>query len=66
MIVYGGKDAADATVQDSFLFDFNIGDDLEYLQTIKSILEQNGKFPVKVSWGNNYHEMQDITEKFAV
>ena len=51
---------------DSFLFDFNIGDDLEYLQTIKSILEQNGKFPVKVSWGNNYHEMQDITEKFAV
>ena len=51
---------------DSFLFDFNIGDDLKYLQTVKSILEQNGKFPVKVSWGNNYHEMQDITEKFTV
>ena len=51
---------------DSFLFDFNIGDDLKYLQTVKSILEQNGKFPVKVSWGNNYHEMQDITEKFIV
>ena len=51
---------------DSFLFDFNIGDDLKYLQIIKSVLEQNGKFPVKVSWGNNYHEMQNITEKFIV
>ena len=28
------------------------------------ILEQDGKFPVKVSWGLNYHEMKDITEKF--
>ena len=29
------------------------------------ILEQKGKFPVKVSWGLNYHEMKDITEKFV-
>jgi hypothetical protein len=51
---------------DSFLFDFNIEDDLKCLQTIKSILEHNGRFPVKVHWGENYHEMEDITEKFIV
>ena len=50
---------------DSFLFDFNIEDGLEYLKKIKDIIEQEGKFPVKVSWGLNYHEMKDITEKFV-
>ena len=34
-------------------------------QKVKEILEQNGKFPVKVSWELNYHEMKDITEKFV-
>ena len=50
---------------DSFLFDFNIDDGLEYLSQVKNILEQDGKYPVKVSWGLNYHEMKDITRKFA-
>ena len=50
---------------DSFLLDFNMEDSLNYLKKVKKILEQNGKFPVKVSWGLNYHEMKDITEKFA-
>ena len=49
---------------DSFLFDFNMEDGLEYLEKVKNLLEQDGKFPVKVSWGLNYHEMKDITEKF--
>ena len=49
---------------DSFLLDFNMEDGLNYLKKVKKILEQNGKFPVKVSWGLNYHEMKDITEKF--
>ena len=35
------------------------------LKKVKKILEQNDKFPVKVSWGLNYHEMKDITEKFV-
>ena len=30
----------------------------------KSIIEQNDKFPVKVGKGWNYHQMEDITEKF--
>ena len=49
---------------DSFLFDFNMEDGLNYLKKVKKILEQDGKYPVKVSWGINYHEMKDITEKF--
>ena len=49
---------------DAFLFDFNIEDGLDYLHKVKGTLEQNGKFPVKVSWGLNYHEMEDITERF--
>ena len=50
---------------DSFLFDFNMEDGLEYLKEVKDILEQDMKFPLKVSWGLNYHEMKDITEKFV-
>ena len=49
---------------DSFLLDFNMEDGLDYIKKVKEILEQKGKFPVKVSWGLNYHEMKDITEKF--
>ena len=50
---------------DSFLFDFNMEDGLDYLKKVKGVLEQKSKFPVKVSWGLNYHEMKDITEKFV-
>jgi hypothetical protein len=50
---------------DSFLFDFDMEDGLNYLKKVKTILEQDSKFPVKVSWGVNYHEMKDITEKFV-
>ena len=35
------------------------------ISSLKDILEQKGKFPVKVSWGLNYHEMKDITERFV-
>ena len=50
---------------DSFLLDFNMEDGLDYLKKVKGILEQDGKYPVKVSGGLNYHEMKDITEKFV-
>ena len=50
---------------DSFLLDFNMEDGLDYIMKVKEILEQKGKYPVKVSWGLNYHEMKDITEKFV-
>ena len=50
---------------DAFLFDFNMEDGLDYLKEVKGILEQDSRFPVKVGWGLNYHDMKDITEKFV-
>ena len=51
---------------DSFLFDFDAKvDKLDYLKKVKVILERNGKYPTKVKMGKNYHEMDDITEKFV-
>tara|TARA_B100000941_G_scaffold223101_1_gene165369 strand:- start:89 stop:580 length:492 start_codon:yes stop_codon:yes gene_type:complete len=49
---------------DSFLFDFYLPDGLNYIHKVKKIIEQSGKFPVKVGKGWNYHEMKDITRKF--
>jgi hypothetical protein len=52
---------------DAFLFDFDFKKDgLEYLKEVKNILEDNGKYPTRVFMGDNYHEMQEITEKFSV
>jgi len=48
---------------DSFLFDFNLDDGVDFLNKIKEIIESNGLFPTKTSKGTNYHEMEDITEK---
>ena len=48
---------------DSFLFDFCLDDGKEFLQKIRTTIEQNGNFPVKVSKGINYHEMKEIVEK---
>jgi hypothetical protein len=48
---------------DSFLFDFNLEDGVDFLKKIKKIIESNGLFPTKTSKGTNYHEMEDITEK---
>ena len=49
---------------DSFLFDFHKEDGLDFLNVIKETIESDGKYPVKTSKGVNYHDMQDITEKF--
>ena len=35
----------------------------DFLNKVKTILESNGKFPTKVSMGDNYHKMKDITGK---
>ena len=49
---------------DAFLFDFDTKDGLEFLSMVKQTIESGGTYPVKISKGVNYHEMQDITEKF--
>ena len=48
---------------DSFLFDFNLDDGVDFLKKTKKIIESNGLFPTKTSKGTNYHEMEDITER---
>jgi len=50
---------------DSFLFDFNMNDGTRFLNAVKSIIEQLGKYPTKVSKGTNYHQMKNITEKLV-
>lgn len=47
---------------DSFLFDFNHKDGLETLKGIKKIVESD-KFPVKVSAGQDYDSLEDITKR---
>ena len=50
---------------DSFLFDFNMNDGTVFLNAVKDIIEQFGKYPTKLSKGTNYHQMKDITEKLV-
>lgn len=45
---------------DSFLFDFDKRDGAEYIQIVKKELEQNGKFPVKLEIGPDYHNMISV------
>tara|TARA_R110000850_G_scaffold156938_1_gene281142 strand:+ start:175 stop:1473 length:1299 start_codon:yes stop_codon:yes gene_type:complete len=49
---------------DSFLFDFHLKDGIDFLNKVKGIIEQKGKYPVKVGKGWNYDDMEDITENF--
>jgi len=49
---------------DSFLFDFHKEDGIDFIKKIKRTIEHNNTYPVKVAWGNSYHNIQDITEKF--
>lgn len=51
---------------DSFLLDFHLDDGVECLRNIKELIEQDGKYPTKVSCGINYHKMKDITRKFKL
>ena len=39
-------------------------DGLDFLNMVKQTIECGGKYPVKIGKGVNYHDMQDITEKF--
>ena len=45
---------------DSFLIDYDMNDGKKFLNEVKNIIEFDGKFPVKMSRGINYHEMEKI------
>ena len=50
----------DTTLNDGFTSNKKHQD---YLKKVKDILECSGKFPTTSTMGDNYHEMQDITER---
>jgi len=43
---------------DSFLIDIKKSDGLHIIKEMKAIIEQNGKYPTKIKFGKNYHEMK--------
>ena len=50
---------------DSVLIDFCMEDGLDFLTNVKEIME-NDKFPTKIKYGTNYHDMKDMGEKMNV
>lgn len=48
-------------IYDSVLIDFKISEGKELIDKIVSILQQNNKFPVSISWGTNYHELNKLS-----
>lgn len=50
---------------DSFLFDYDMHDGRQLLIDIRDSMSLQGKFPVKIKAGTNYHEMHDMTSKVS-
>jgi len=45
---------------DSILFDMHLTDGKEFIKEIQQIMEVDGKFPVKIKYGTNFHDMKDL------
>jgi hypothetical protein len=43
---------------DSLLFDFCLDDGKEFMKDVIQVLSHNGKFPMRVSYGANYHDLK--------
>ena len=50
---------------DSLLFDYDMSDGKELLNKLKDVMNQAGRFPVKIKAGVNYHAMTDMTSRIA-
>ena len=50
---------------DSLLFDYNLDDGKQFLIDLKNTISENGKYPVKIKAGINYHGMKDVTSRTA-
>lgn len=48
---------------DSFLIDYDSSEGLGGLSDLVEMVSEQGKFPVRVFFGKNYHSMVDITDK---
>ena len=51
---------------DSFLWDFDKRDGANLINVVKEELEQNGKFPVKIEVGPDYHNMISVGKKRTI
>jgi len=51
---------------DSILIDFDITDGIELIHKVKTTLECESTYPVKVYVGNNYQELTNVTDRFHV
>jgi hypothetical protein len=45
---------------DSFLIDYDMNDSKEFLNEVRNIIEFDGKFPIRMSRGINYHKMEKM------
>jgi hypothetical protein len=50
---------------DSLLFDYDMTDGRDLLVSIRRAMDANGRYPVKIKAGVNYHMMQDMTSRVA-
>jgi hypothetical protein len=50
---------------DSLLFDFDIREGKELIVKIRSVMSDNGKYPVKIKSGRTVHNMKNITDKLS-
>ena len=49
---------------DAFLLDYSKEDGKDFILGVKESLEQNKKFPMKIYFGRDYHNMIDVTKHF--
>ena len=45
-------------VFDGFLIDYNIDDNKQFITDIKDIITENGKYPISLYFGENYHNLK--------
>lgn len=50
---------------DAILLDYDLREGKDMLIKIRNLMSRNGKFPVKISAGQNYHSMMDMTSKLC-
>ena len=48
---------------DSFLIDYDLQDGKEAIKSIKDVISEQGKYPVKLKAGVNYNVMKDMTSR---
>ena len=48
---------------DSMMIDYSLSDGKDLIITLKNVISENGRYPVKIKAGVNYHDMKDMTSR---